>query len=122
MNINKDGRTLYFSDEEIDNETNGEKKVFVTKRINGKESHAKTEKRKNIGRNLENSPKIPIEDDEIFNFNSEIVLGVNQEESKKENKKKRKNKNLKNKKTNNPKTEQSKQKTKRRNATCECRC
>ena len=41
MNINKDGRTLYFSDEEIDNETNGEKKVFVTKRINGKETKSK---------------------------------------------------------------------------------
>ena len=41
MNISKDGKTLYFSDEEIDNETNGEKKVFVTKRINGKESHVK---------------------------------------------------------------------------------
>ena len=48
MNISKDGRTLYFSDEEIDNETNGEKKVFVTKRINGKESHAKAEKRKAV--------------------------------------------------------------------------
>ena len=114
MNINKDGRTLYFSDEEIDNETNGEKKVFVTKRINGKESHVKTEKRKNIGKSLENSSKIPIEDDEIFNFNSEIVLGVNQEESKKENKKKKKNKNLKNKKTNNPKTEPSNQNHKKK--------
>lgn len=112
MNINKDGRTLYFSDEEIDNETNGEKKVFVTKRINGKESHVKTEKRKNIGKSLENSSKIPIEDDEIFNFNSEIVLGVNQEESKKGNKKKKKN--LKNKKTNNPKTESAKQNHKKK--------
>ena len=112
MNINKDGRTLYFSDEEIDNETNGEKKVFVTKRINGKESHVKTEKRKNIGKSLENSSKIPIEDDEIFNFNSEIVLGVKQEESKKENKKKKKN--LKNKKTNNPKTEPSNQNHKKK--------
>ena len=112
MNINKDGRTLYFSDEEIDNETNGEKKVFVTKRINGKESHVKTEKRKNIGKSLEKSSKIPIEDDEIFNFNSEIVLGVNQEESKKGNKKKKKN--LKNKKTNNPKTESAKQNHKKK--------
>ena len=46
MNISKDGKTLYFSDEEIDSETNGEKKVFVTKRINGQESHVKAEKRK----------------------------------------------------------------------------
>ena len=51
MNISKDGKTLYFSDEEIDNDIDGEKKVFVTKRINGKESHIKTNKRK------KNTPK-----------------------------------------------------------------
>lgn len=80
MNISKDGKTLYFSDEEIDSETNGEKKVFVTKRINGKESHVKAEKRKNIGKHLESEKKIQeneIDDDEIFSFNSEMVLGVN---------------------------------------------
>ena len=98
MNISKDGRTLYFSDEEIDNETNGEKKVFVTKRINGKESHVKAEKRKNIGKHLENNKKIQekeTEDDEIFSFNSELVLGVNEADFKKEKKKSKKKKKLK---------------------------
>ena len=95
MNISKDGRTLYFSDEEIDNETNGEKKVFVTKRINGKESHVKAEKRKNIGKHLENNKKIQEkenEDDEIFSFNSELVLGVNEADFKEEKKKSKKKK------------------------------
>ena len=99
MNISKDGKTLYFSDEEIDSETNGEKKVFVTKRINGKESHVKAEKRKNEGKHLEKNIKIQDkedDDDEIFSFNSEMVLGVNssnvQEKEKKSKKKKTKNK------------------------------
>lgn len=96
MNISKDGKTLYFSDEEIDSETNGEKKVFVTKRINGKESHVKAEKRKNEGKHLEKNIKIQDKenDDEIFSFNSEMVLGVNssnvQEKEKKSKKKKTK--------------------------------
>lgn len=96
MNISKDGKTLYFSDEEIDSETNGEKKVFVTKRINGKESHVKAEKRKNEGKHLEKNMKIQDKenDDEIFSFNSEMVLGVNssnvQEKEKKSKKKKTK--------------------------------
>ena len=87
MNISKDGKTLYFSDEEIDSETNGEKKVFVTKRINGKESHVKAEKRKNIGKHLEDNIKqqeFEIGDDEIFSFNSEMVLGVNSSDEKEE--------------------------------------
>ena len=64
MNINKDGKTLYFSDDEIDNNTNGEKRVYVTKRINGKESHQKAEK--NIKKK--------------FDFNDEIVIGVTKKE------------------------------------------
>ena len=74
MEINKDGRTLYFSDEELDNETTGEKKVFVTKRINGKESHVKASKIKK-----ENKRDIKKENErkEKFNFNDEIVIGVN---------------------------------------------
>ena len=87
MNISKDGKTLYFSDEEIDSETNGEKKVFVTKRINGQESHVKAEKRKNIGKHLEDTTKqqdFEINDDEIFSFNSEMVLGVNSSDEKEE--------------------------------------
>lgn len=96
MEINKDGRTLYFSDEELDNETTGEKKVFVTKRINGKESHVKASKIKK-----ENKRDIKKENErkEKFNFNDEIVIGVNfirpaknEEEEKKENKKNKKKK------------------------------
>lgn len=113
MNISKDGKTLYFSDEEIDSETNGEKKVFVTKRINGQESHVKAEKRKNIGKHIEDSIKqqeFEIGDDEIFSFNSEMVLGVNssdeKEEKTKERRKKSKVKKEKNKKK--PKKERTK--------------
>lgn len=89
MNISKDGRTLYFSDEEIDNNINGEKKVFVTKRINGKESHIKAERGKKINTKQEKRSQ-----EETFDFNNEIVIGVNvvkkQEEKKKQkNKKKR---------------------------------
>ena len=60
MNISKDGKTLFFSDDEIENNTNGEKKVYITKRINGEEIHSKIEKEKNIK----------------FDFNNEIVIGV----------------------------------------------
>lgn len=96
MEINKDGRTLYFSDEELDNETTGEKKVFVTKRINGKESHVKASKIKK-----ENKRDIKKENErkEKFNFNDEIVIGVNfirpeknEEEEKIKNKKNKKKK------------------------------
>ena len=93
MEINKDGRTLYFSDEEIDNETNGQKKVFVTKRINGKESHHKAKK-----------PKKELKEDK-FNFNDEIVIGVNiiededkSSKNKSKNKPKKKNKKIREKK------------------------
>lgn len=116
MNIIKDERTLYFSDEEIDNEPNGEKKVFVTKRINGKESHIKAEQRKKSAKHLENKKESKkenkkeyqkqeeneIDDDEIFNFNSEIVLGVNIPDEKNKNKKKNKKE-----KSKNPKKNQS---------------
>ena len=71
MNISKDGKTLYFSDDEIENSTNGEKKVYVTKRINGEESHSKIEK--NI--------------DKKFDFNNEIVIGVTPRKQKKDNEK-----------------------------------
>ena len=67
MNINRNGKTLYFSDDEIVNDTNGEKKVFVTKRINGKETHTKIVKKQN--------------NQDTFNFNNEIVLGVKPKES-----------------------------------------
>ena len=115
MNISKDGRTLYFSDEEIDNETNGEKKVFVTKRINGKESHVKAEKRKNIGKHLENNKKIQEEeneDDEIFSFNSELVLGVNEADFKEEKKKGKKKKASKSKRAKEKSKEENQKQTK----------
>lgn len=97
MNIEKDGKTLYFSDEEIDNNSDGEKRVFVTKRINGKESHIKIDKnKKNVGKHFKQEKEAKIEEqDEVFNFNNEIVIGVNSiedKENKKEKNKKRKNK------------------------------
>lgn len=114
MNISKDGKTLYFSDEEIDNDTNGEKKVFVTKRINGKESHVKAEKRKKIEKHIDNEKKVNEEDDEIFNFNSEMVLGVNiEEDSKAEKKKVKKRKKQNRKYTDTKVSEHKKQKRKK---------
>lgn len=89
MEIKKDGKTLYFSDDEINNETNGEKKVFVTKRINGKETHTKAEKLKKRSQ--------PTKSENSFDFNNEIVIGVNNKpkNSEKQNnvyKKRKKNK------------------------------
>ena len=85
MNINKDGKTLYFSDDEIDSNTNGEKKVYVTKRINGKESHQKIEKEKKNN----------------FDFNNEIVIGVTKKEPQNLDKSKEEKKQNKNSKKNN---------------------
>ncbi len=86
----KDGKTLYFSDDEITNETDGEKKVFVTKRINGKESHVKVKK-------PQNREKKEIKTSN-FNFNNEIVIGINKNNNttkqKKPNNKKNKKRNL----------------------------
>ena len=111
MNINTNGKTLYFSDEEIDTIAGGEKKVFVTKRINGKESHVKAErKRSNTGKHLKKDKE---EDEEIFNFNTEIVLGINKskEKEKEEEKKAKKNKKRnKHKKVNNKKGYEPKKK------------
>lgn len=96
MNINKDGKTLYFSDEEIDNTQDGEKKVFVTKRINGKESHVKAEK---IKKNTPKNRKTSETDDEIFSFNDEFVIGVNANKKSREKKKRNKNYKKKNKRS-----------------------
>lgn len=85
MNINKDGKTLYFSDDEIDSNTNGEKKVYVTKRINGKESHQKVEKE------IKNN----------FDFNNEIVIGVTKKEPQDFDRSKEEKKQNKNSKKNN---------------------
>ena len=102
MNINNNGKTLYFSDDEIENETNGEKKVFVTKRINGKETHTKIENNK--------------EKTDSFNFNNEMVLGVTpkkidrKEKNKDTTLKKEKNKKDYNKKKNNRKKKKTNKK------------
>lgn len=110
MNISKDGRTLYFSDEEIDNDTNGEKKVFVTKRINGKESHVKAEKV-----NPKQQKRKETNDDETFNFNNEIVIGVNVvEEKEKKNNQKGNKKRKKSKKNNKEKNKINYQKPKKK--------
>ena len=86
MNISKDGKTLFFSDDEIENNTNGEKKVYVTKRINGIESHSKVEKELN----------------KKFDFNDEVVIGVTPKNTIKYNEKNKK-KMTKNNKINNSK-------------------
>ena len=107
MNINTNGKKLYFSDEEIDTIAGGEKKVFVTKRINGKESHVKAERKKsNTGKHLKKDKE---EDEEIFNFNTEIVLGINKSKEKEKEEKKAK----KNKKTNNKKNKHKKRNNKK---------
>lgn len=97
MNINKDGKTLRFSDDEIGNNTNGKKKIYITKRINGEEK----------------SFKIEDEEDKIskFNFDNEIVIGVNR---KKGNNPKSYNKNNeKNNTKNNSKNKKKKRKKKK---------
>ena len=102
MNITNNGKTLYFSDDEIENNTNGEKKVFVTKRINGKETHTKIKKNK--------------AKQDSFNFNNEIVLGVTpkkvdrQEKNKDTTLKKEKDKKDYNKKKNNRKKKKTNKK------------
>ena len=106
MNINKDGKTLYFSDEEIENDTNGEKKVFVAKRINGKETHGKAKKSKHMKEDFDETKK--------FNFNDEIVIGVTDVQDEKEQKSNKKNKKKKryrkNEKINNEKSKRRKKK------------
>lgn len=103
MNINKDGKTLYFSDEELDTETDGEKRVFVTKRINGEETHnkiQKDDKNKKIKENINNK--------ESFNFNDEIIIGVTKKEDEKNKVKKNKDKKSKNLEVDNKKVKRKK--------------
>ena len=109
LNINKDGKTLYFSDEEIANDTNGEKKVFVTKRINGEESHIKAEEV------ISKSKDIMPDYHETFDFSNEIVIGVNKRENNEEKTKKNiEKKNKKNTKKTKDKKNKAKQKKKKR--------
>lgn len=69
-------RLLYFDDDEIITGKTENKKVFVTKRINGKEVHTKQKKEitEEIPRETEYK-RVP--NTQGFNFEREIVIGVN---------------------------------------------
>lgn len=69
---------LYFEDDEIVTGKTENKKVFVTKRINGKETHTK----QNIPRDTEYK-RVP--NTQGFNFEREIVIGVNSNKNTKNN-------------------------------------
>lgn len=106
-NQNKDN-LLYFADDEIVTGKTENKKVFVTKRINGKETHLKQE----INRETEYK-RIP--NTQGFNFEREIVIGVNSNKKSTNNKSfnepkkaKRPNVNNKSKESKNLKTNQKK--------------
>lgn len=61
---------LYFADDELVTGKTEDKKVFVTKRINGKETHVKQEIKKDT-----EYKRVP--NTQGFNFEREIVIGVN---------------------------------------------
>lgn len=90
----KEENLLYFGDNEIVKEKKETKQVFVTKRINGKESHNKIEVKAPKETEYKRVPNT-----QGFNFEREIVIGVNNkrnledDENRKSNRK-RKNKNL----------------------------
>ena len=65
----------------------GEKKVFVTKRINGKETHTQIPKKKKVNIDIERQDK-----KQAFDFNNEIVIGVNSKENEKKEEKVKKEK------------------------------
>lgn len=69
---------LYFEDDEIVTGKTENKKVFVTKRINGKETHTK----QNIPKDTEYK-RVP--NTQGFNFEREIVIGVNSNKNAKNN-------------------------------------
>lgn len=69
---------LYFEDDEIVTGKTENKKVFVTKRINGKETHIK----QNIPKDTEYK-RMP--NTQGFNFEREIVIGVNNNKNVKNN-------------------------------------
>lgn len=72
---------LYFDDDEIITGKTENKKVFVTKRINGKETHVKQEKQKNDEGPKETEYK-RVPNTQGFNFEREIVIDVNNKPSK----------------------------------------
>ena len=79
MNDKKKNNLLYFADDEIVTGKTENKKVFVTKRINGKETHTKQE----IPKETEYKR---VENTQGFNFEREIVIGVNNKRNTKNNK------------------------------------
>ena len=113
MNISKDGKTIFFSDDELKKVMNaeGEKKVYVTKRINEKEKKEKTEKR----HKKRNNKKININDkysnSNSFSFDDEIVIGINKNTKEKYNNKNVKKQN--NKKIQNKRDKRDKRDTKK---------
>ena len=75
---------LYFEDDEILTGKTDAKKVFVTKRINGKETHVKQKKEKTTEKPKETEYK-RVPNTQGFNFEREIVIGVNSKRSKNNN-------------------------------------
>lgn len=80
----KEKNLLYFGENEIVKDKRENKQVFVTKRINGKETHTK------IQQPIESEYK-RVPNTQGFNFEREIVIGVNNKQDNKIENKKRKN-------------------------------
>ena len=79
MKNQSENNLLYFEDDEIVTGKTKNKKVFVTKRINGKETHVKQEKPKET-----EYKRVP--NTQGFNFEREIVIGVNSKKHEPNNK------------------------------------
>lgn len=84
MKDQRKNNLLYFADDEIVTGKTENKKVFVTKRINGKETHVKQEKT-NINKQEETEYR-RVPNTQGFNFEREIVIGVNNIKPSKNNK------------------------------------
>ena len=85
MNISKDGKTIYFSEDELQKVTDGDKKVYVTKRINEKEKKEKIEKNQKRKSNKKTNSNETRQNDDSFSFDNEIVIGINQNAKKEKN-------------------------------------
>lgn len=79
MKDQSENNLLYFEDDEIVTGKTENKKVFVTKRINGKETHTK----QNLPKETEYK-RVP--NTQGFNFEREIVIGVNSKKREPNNK------------------------------------
>ena len=84
MNDQDKSNLLYFSDDEIITGKTDNKKVFVTKRINGKETHIKQKSIKKEEPKETEYKRVP--NTQGFNFEREIVIGVNNKKPSKNNK------------------------------------